>query len=162
MLFRSIKKEKLIGNNKQTNRLDEAGIRNHPFGTLVRFTNKLNCKVLMTGQGADEIMCNYMHKPVYPESEFKVWPNDLRDIFPYSHFYGGYQRDLIDKHEYIALTYGIECRSVFLDKKLTQEWLNLVPSIKNMAIKYPLVQYLNDRGIHIPNKIAYIASQKLL
>jgi len=157
-----VKEPDNAGPSIQRKRLIDAGVYHHAYSRVAKETNKRGFRVILTGHGADEIMCNYMNKPiVQPRSEFDRWPDDLTSIFPYHHFYGGYQRDIIDKHEYTSLTYALECRNVYLDNELTQEWLWLSPEIKNMGIKYPLVSYLKDRSITLPSKVAAFAGQEI-
>jgi asparagine synthetase B (glutamine-hydrolysing) len=147
----------------QFKRLKDAGISHNGSRRIVKKIQEMGLRVNLAGHGADEIMTNYMNKDtVIPHSEFTVWPEDLSEIFPYSHFYAlrescdlrsAYKRNILDKHELISLTYGVELRNVFLDIDLVQEWLWLLPELKNKDIKYPLVKYLQDRNIKLPSNV---------
>jgi len=146
------------------NRLKNAGLSHNGSRRIAKKIKELDLKVNLAGHGAEEIMTNYMNKDLIdPPSEFDVWPDDLNAVFPYSHFYAlrasndqtcPYRRNILDKHELISLTYGVELRNVFLDIDLTQEWLWLSPELKNRDIKYPIVKYLEDRNIKVPDKPA--------
>jgi asparagine synthetase B (glutamine-hydrolysing) len=148
-------------NSVEYNRLKNAGLSHNGSRRIAKKIKELGLKVNLAGHGAEEIMTNYMNKDLIdPPSEFTVWPNDLNSVFPYSHFYalrasnghtGSYRRNILDKHELISLTYGVELRNVFLDIELAQEWLWLSPELKNRTIKYPIVKYLQDRNIKIPD-----------
>jgi len=81
-------------------------------------------------------------------------------MFPWKHFYGGMNRFLLDKNESIALSYGVEVRNVFLDKRLVQEWLWLSADLKNSEIKGPLKNYLRNRNISLPKKQAALRYQE--
>jgi hypothetical protein len=69
-------------------------------------------------------------------------------------------RFLLDKNESIALSYGVEVRNVFLDKRLVQEWLWLSADLKNSEIKGPLKNYLRNRNISLPKKQAALRYQE--
>lgn len=124
------------------------------------FRVNYNCKVLITGNGSDEIFCNYMNKH-NKIPEFTVFPTDLVNVFPWKNFYGGTHRRLIDLWETSTLHYGMETRSAFHDKFLIQEWLNLAPNLKNKEYKHFLKEYLRKRDIKIPEKIAAMNNQKI-
>ena len=81
--------------------------------------------------------------------------------FPWINFYNGHHRKLINRWEIRALTYGLEIRSIFLDKNLIQEWLNLSVFLKNKEHKYFLKEYLRKKNINIPNRTAGMKSQSL-
>jgi len=100
--------------------------------------------VIIMGSGADEIFDNYRSKSM---SEFKIWPEDLKTIFPWTHWYEGLGRRLIDFHETLCLGYGLEKRNPFYDREFAQEWLSLTSTLKNSEHKGFLRTYLRDRGI---------------
>ena len=83
---------------------------------------------------------------------FSIWPEDLSTVFPWQHFYGGQARRLLDLFETLSLAYGIENRNAFYDKKFVQEWLHVMPWIKNQTPKVFQKNYLRDRGIKLPYK----------
>jgi asparagine synthetase B (glutamine-hydrolysing) len=123
----------------------------------------MNKKVLLTGQGADEIIDNYIYKFSSRNKYLNMsyWPENLEEVFPYDHFYEGRQRKLIDMQQYVSLSFGIETRNPFLDKKLTQEWLWLSTSLKNKENKGPIKNFLRKRGIAISRAIAGLGDQTL-
>ena len=133
---------------------------NFSFNLICLRVRSLFKKVLFTGQGSDEILDNYVEKITYNNSTRKdfieidmpVWPNDLASCFPYTHFYENRQRLYLDRHKYVSLAHGIEVRNPFLDKQLTQEWLNLTAFFKNKERKGPVKNFLRTRGIEIPVK----------
>ena len=124
---------------------------------------KQYCKVMLMGNGSDEIFCNYMNKPKVAKQiigcNFIDFPDDLTEVFPWVNFYSGRHGWLIPWWEHKALSDGLEVRSIFLDKKLVQEWLNLSVHLKNKEHKYFLKEYLRNRNIKIPNSVAGIPSQ---
>ena len=107
---------------------------------------KFNSRVVLTGSGSDELIDNMRTKE---RSEFKVWPNNLNDIFPYRNFYKGSTRLLLDFHESYSLNFGIAARNIFYDKKFVQCWLNTTPEIKNGESKGFLKDYLREYNIPI-------------
>jgi asparagine synthase (glutamine-hydrolysing) len=132
----------------------------HPLNILAYFmSTTLNKRVLFTGQGADEIIDNYIGKS--NKYYMKSWPLDLTTVFPYDNFYGNSQRKFIDEHEYCCLANGIESRNPFLDKELTQEWLWISADIKNSESKSPLKNYFRNRGIPLPKNTIGLGHQVL-
>jgi asparagine synthetase B (glutamine-hydrolysing) len=132
--------------------------------SLCLYMHTINKNVLCTGQGADEIVDNYIHKYKVlgkPKVSMLYWSEDLKSFFPYDHFYENRQRKLIDDHESCCLSYGIESRNPFLDKKLTQEWLSLSTSLKNCESKSPLKHFLTKRNILISEKVLGFGDQKV-
>lgn len=148
-------------NNLNFNFLSEKKLGYYPLAYICFFMNKINKKVLFTGQGADEIIDNYIYKFSSRNKYLNMnkWPKDLSTVFPYDHFYQNRQRKLIDIHQYVSLSYGIETRNPFLDKKLAQEWLWIDYNLKNKDNKGPIKKFLLDRGLHISNRIMGLGDQ---
>ncbi len=105
--------------------------------------NREGKKVLLSGQGADEIIGDYK---LYPkQSNFKgIFPEKLQE---WTNFSGGTQRDYLNKEEYVGGAFSIETRYPFLDKDLVQEFLCLKPELKNRNYKAPIFEYLNINGV---------------
>jgi len=108
-----------------------------------------NCKIYISGQGADEIFSDYGFGGVkkYPHSNFGgLYPKDLSKIFPWASFYGSSMLSYLAKEEYISGAYGLEGRYPFLDKQVVQEFLWLHVSLKNSNYKSVLYNYLKTRN----------------
>jgi asparagine synthase (glutamine-hydrolysing) len=105
--------------------------------------NKEGRKVLLSGQGADEIIGDYK---LYPkQSNFRgVFPKELKE---WENFSGGLQRDYLNKEEYVGGAFAIETRYPFLDKDLVQEFLWLKPELKNENYKAPIYEYLIKNNV---------------
>jgi asparagine synthetase B (glutamine-hydrolysing) len=119
-----------------------------------------NCKVYLSGQGADEIISDYGFngQRIYPHSNFGgYFPEKLEDIFPWPSFYGSSQESYLMKEEHVAGSYGIEARYPFLDKRLVQEFLSLSDKLKNYAYKSVLRAYLekNEYPCKFDEKIGF-------
>jgi asparagine synthetase B (glutamine-hydrolysing) len=117
-----------------------------------------NCNVVLMGSGADEVLDNYRTKGM---SEFEIWPDDLSTIFPWTHFYLGSGRRLIDYHETLCLAYGLEKRSIFYDKQLAQEWIHIAADLKNQEHKIFLREYLRKRNIYLTDRIVGFQASRL-
>ena len=145
--------------------LYDKNLSKYSLNLICSEVKNLSKKILITGQGSDEIIDNYVEKFFYRITDniidISTWPEDIRPYFPYGHFYTGLQRDYIDKHSYVALSYGIELRNPFLDKKLAQEWLNISPELKNKERKGPLKNFLRMRGIPLPTKMVGLSSHNI-
>ncbi|CAH0127737.1 asparagine synthase-related protein [Roseomonas sp. CECT 9278] len=117
---------------------------------LYRHAHSEGKRIVLSGQGADEIYADY-----------PFWPavGGLRGIFPeklepWVNFSGGCQRAFLAKEEHIAGAFGIEARYPFLDWALVQEFLWLSQNLKNSAYKAPLASILSS------HHIAWAAGQK--
>ena len=104
-------------------------------------------KIIASGQGGDEI---YSRDPSYTfgNPNPKLFSEDLNDIFPWENFYEGAQVSYISKEESIGGSFGMETRYPFLDKSVVQEFLNLIPNLKNKYPKSPIYNFL--RTYHYP------------
>lgn len=108
-----------------------------------------NCKIYLSGQGADEIISDYGFggQRLYRHSNFGgLFPEDLSTIFPWPSFFSSSQESYLRKEEYVAGSYGIEARYPFLDKRVVQEFLALDHRLKNQCYKSVLRTYLDRHG----------------
>lgn len=140
-------------------KFEEIGLVNKAIVQIAQIAKNLGKKVVLQGNGADEIISNYMQKSNIKINTKNFWKEDLELIFPYSNFYDGQMRRIIDSFEFAFLMNGIELRNIFLDKKLTQEWFSLSCELKNKSIKLPLKGYLYYRNIPLPSVIARLTAQ---
>jgi len=116
------------------------------------------CKIFFSGTGCDEIIGDYYVKGNYDQDKASCFqgkfPNDLNSIFPWKNVFNGTMRKYLTKDEYIIGCLGIEARYPFLDKHLVQEFLWLLPELKNAFYKAPLRDYL------IQNNFPYKENEK--
>jgi asparagine synthetase B (glutamine-hydrolysing) len=110
---------------------------------ICRQANREGRRVCLSGQGADEIIGDYK---LYPnQSNFKgIFPEELKE---WNNFAGGFQRDYLNKEEYVGGAFGIETRYPFLDKDVVQEFLWLKPELKNRNYKAPIYEYLTRNKV---------------
>jgi asparagine synthetase B (glutamine-hydrolysing) len=108
------------------------------LATMAKLAQAEGRKVLLSGQGADEIM-----------SDYSPWPeqSDLKGTFPerlelWTNFNYGCQESYLMKEEYIGGAFGIESRYPYLDSRVVQEFLWLSAAAKNRHYKAPLRDYL--------------------
>jgi asparagine synthetase B (glutamine-hydrolysing) len=102
-------------------------------------------KILLSGQGADEIFSDYGFGGIkkYNHSNFGgLFPEDLKSVFPWPSFFNSSMESYLAKEEYVAGSYGIESRYPFLDLEVVQEFLWLKPELKNSHYKSVLYYYL--------------------
>ena len=131
-------------NEYNTLLIDDAGSNN--FATICRAARSLDCKVCLSGTGADEIISDYGHNghKIYPHSTFGgKFPENLDSIFPWPSFYGSTLESYIAKEEYVGGGFGIEMRYPFLDRDVVQEFLWLHQDLKNNEYKAPIDYYFN-------------------
>jgi asparagine synthetase B (glutamine-hydrolysing) len=99
-------------------------------------------KVMLSGTGADEILCDYSLIP--NQSEFKGrFPDELR---PWANFTGSCMYSYLGKEECVAGSWAIETRYPFLATDFVQAFLSLEVSLKNRHYKAPLYEYLTREG----------------
>jgi asparagine synthetase B (glutamine-hydrolysing) len=125
---------------------------------LCSYAIKDRKKILLSGQGADEIFSDYGFGGIkkYKHSNFGgLFPNDLSKIFPWPSFFNSSMESYLAKEEYVAGSYGIEARYPFLDKNVVQEFLWLSPTLKNSKYKSVLDIYLKQ------NNFPYSESEKI-
>ena len=106
-------------------------------------------KILLSGQGADEIFSDYGFGGVkkYNHSNFGgLFPQDLSTVFPWPSFFNSSMESYLAKEEYVAGSYGIETRYPFLDLDLVQEFFWLKPELKNLHYKSVLYYYLTKNN----------------
>ena len=104
-------------------------------------------KILLSGMGADELFSDYGFGGIkkYLHSNFGgLYPKDLKEIFPWPSFFNSSMESYLAKEEYVAGSYGIETRYPFLDKEVVQEFLWLIPELKNKYYKSVLHDYLQS------------------
>jgi len=107
-----------------------------------------NIKILSSGQGGDEITSN-LQSYSFGSPNPKSFDDNLYDIFPWENFYDGTQSSYLMKEESITGGFGIEGRYPFLDRKVVQEYLNLVPELKNKEFKAPITNFLESNNYPI-------------
>ena len=149
----------------QTNKLLSSNRACMGLSYIHRLARSQGFRVVLSGQGADEIISNYGRFGVVIEK--KIWiqlfPANLSTIFPWSDFWSGSQKNFLAKEELVAGIYGIEARYPFLDKEVVQEFLWLTPELKNQYYKAPLHTYLTKNHIPFkPNHKAGFAADKNL
>jgi len=105
-----------------------------------------NVNVYFSGIGADEVMahncfysCGYGNVDKFPEK--------LNDVFPWPNFFKGSMENYINGDEYVGGSYSYETRYPYCDTQLIQEFLWLIPDLKNtyngIIYKPPLLHYLD-------------------
>ena len=89
-----------------------------------------NIRVLYSGIGADEVMAN---NSFYSQGWGNVdyFPEDLTTVFPWANFFNGSMENYLKGEEYVGGSFGYETRYPFCDKDLVQEFLWLIPNLKN-------------------------------
>jgi len=122
---------------------------------ICQLASKEKHRIYLSGQGADEITCDYGFngKKIFNHSCFGgKFPSDLTTIVDndpkkeviWKSFYKGTQKDYLGKEENISGLFGIEGRYPFLDKYLVQEFLSLSADLKNKSYKAPLDYFLKN------------------
>ena len=118
---------------------------------------KENKRLYLTGMGADEIFSDYGFNGVKKTSHSNfggLFPNDLKEVFPWASFYFSSMESYLAKEEYVAGLHGLEARYPFLDKDVVQEFLWLKPELKNSQYKSVLDNYF------VQNKFPFSRGEK--
>jgi asparagine synthetase B (glutamine-hydrolysing) len=114
---------------------------------IAEVARKNGIVVSLSGSGSDEIISDYGYggEKIYYHSEFGgLFPENLKEIFPWKKFYWDTQRSYLFKEEVIFGHFGIESRYPFLDINVVQEYLNLTADLKNENYKAP-IKYFFDK-----------------
>lgn len=119
--------------------LDDGGI--YGMATICMLASAQGRRVVLSGQGADEILSDYALFPSQSELRGK-FPKDLRK---WRNFDRGCQESYLIKEDYAGGAFNIEARYPFLDRDLVQEFLWLTAEAKNRHYKAPLREYLASR-----------------
>ena len=107
-------------------------------------------RVYLSGSGADEILSDYSLIP--NQSEFKgAYPLDLKE---WRNFNESCMYSYLGKEEYVSGHHNIETRYPFLDTLFVQEFLSLIPAIKNVY-KAPL------RELFLRNDFPFAENKKI-
>ncbi|NCD17238.1 MAG: hypothetical protein EOL91_07975 [Actinobacteria bacterium] len=107
-------------------------------------------RVYLSGSGADEILSDYSLIPT--QSELKgSFPLELKE---WRNFTESCMYSYLGKEEYVSGHHNIETRYPFLDTKFVQEFLSLVPAIKN-TYKAPL------KEIFLRNNFPFSENKKI-
>ena len=138
---------------KNDNFKDEASLG---IAYILSLANKDDNKIVLSGQGADEIISDYGflgNRVMKSRSTFGgLFPKNLKNIFPWYNFFYGSQQCFLMKEETIGGSYSMETRYPFLDFDFVQSFLSLDYKLKNECYKAPLVKYLEKIIIHILKK----------
>jgi asparagine synthetase B (glutamine-hydrolysing) len=134
--------------------INDAGSNN--LATICRAAKTFDCKICLSGTGADEIISDYgwNGNKMFNHSNFGgKFPEDLSTIFPWASFYGSTLESYIAKEEYVGGSFGIEMRYPFLDKQVVQEFLWLHQDLKNKEYKAPIYTYFTTNNFPFEKQI---------
>lgn len=126
---------------------------------IINYSKEIDNKirVLYSGIGADEIMStNKFYSQGYGNVDY--FSDDLSSIFPWENFFNGSMENYIKGDEYVGGCFGFETRYPFCDKELIQEFLWLIPELKNNykgSIYKPALCYYLDRENFPYHRIKY-------
>jgi asparagine synthetase B (glutamine-hydrolysing) len=122
------------------------------LSSICEHAQNMGSRVLLSGQGADEITSDYGYKGIKYSQDSHLagmFPDDLRSVFPWPNFFDGVNRCYLLKEEYVTGSHGVEGRYPFLDFDVVQEFLSISSSLKNSAYKAPLAAYLKSRDFPV-------------
>jgi asparagine synthetase B (glutamine-hydrolysing) len=106
-------------------------------------------KVLVTGEGGDEIYSDYGHNGTRIRDHSKTgghFPANLETAWPWYNNQQVLSR-YVGRTEAVGGHWGVELRLPLLDKRLVQAWLNTTHRLKNSGYKSWMAQYMEDHGM---------------
>ncbi len=137
----------------------------HGLSRIFRLAKKNKEYIVLSGQGADEIISDY----------YAPGTNSRRSCFrgnwklcnkPWFNFYNGWNKTLIAINERIGGSHGLETRYPFLDFNLVQSFLSLPNNLKGKYYKAPMVEILKKIRFPFHNKkigmAAYNQKRKII
>jgi asparagine synthetase B (glutamine-hydrolysing) len=106
-------------------------------------------KVLITGEGGDEMYSDYGYRGQRIRAHSKTggyFPKNLSTVWPW---YDNEQilSKYVGRAEAVGGYWGIELRLPLLDKRLVQCWLNTTHHLKNSEYKGWMAQYMRDHDM---------------
>lgn len=107
------------------------------YFVLKEAKEKNGCKVILSGQGSDEMMTTIKEYGFQTRNPIP-FPEILSEVFPWGNFYYGSQSSYLMKEECVAGSLGMETRYPFLDRSVVQEFLHLDSKLKNAKYKAPI------------------------
>ena len=108
---------------------------------ICSIAKKNNEKIMLSGQGADEIISDYYNE--YTNSRKSCLKGDWsKATKPWRNFYGGWNAAFLAANESIGGSYGLEIRYPFLDYDLVQSFLSLPTKLKASIYKAPITKML--------------------
>jgi asparagine synthetase B (glutamine-hydrolysing) len=125
--------------------IDDPGA--HGLMSILRHVKQLNPKIriLASGQGGDEVQTT-IQSYAFGHPNPAVFPEDLSAVFPWENFFYGANSSYISKEESISGGVGVEGRYPLLDKRVVQEFLWLLPGLKNKYFKSPITNFLMEHN----------------
>lgn len=97
--------------------------------------------VILTGNVCDG--------PYYNNDIHFKFPKNLKEIFPWADFNQNKTVKICNLWDRQAYNYGVDFRMCFADRVLMQEFLNLIPEIKNQRYKHHISLILEQRGLDL-------------
>ena len=127
----------------------------HGLSYILKKVQKMNknIKIVASAQGGDEIFFNNQ-KYTFDKPNPEKFGDNLSTLFPWQNFYYGAQMSYLAKEESVGGSYGLETRYPLLDKYVVQEYLNLLPKLKNQFYKSPITNFLieNNYPLRLDNR----------
>jgi len=122
-----------------------------PMFLLSRRIKATGCKMVLSGEGADEVFAGYLyfHKAPNPEELHKETVRKVKDLYKY---------DCLRANK-STMAWGLEARVPFLDRKFMEYAMNLDPSCKmsgNRMEKYTLRKAFDDpENPYLPKEVLW-------
>jgi asparagine synthetase B (glutamine-hydrolysing) len=114
------------------------------YFVLKRAKESFDSKIILSGQGSDEMMTNIKEYGFQTRNPIP-FPDNLEKVFPWGNFYYGSQSSYLMKEECVAGSLGMETRYPFLDRDLIQEFLWLSSKLKNDSYKAPIAYVFKQK-----------------
>lgn len=130
-----------IGHNP---RMKATPDNNRKMRGFCEYADAHDCKILIEGNGADEIYADYGFGGTKYRSRSKfggVFHQDLSLLWPWHNSMDSLAT-IVSRNDQLYGYYGKENRLPFLDQKLVQSWLNTTLRLKNKEYKHWIVEYL--------------------
>lgn len=116
---------------------------------IVKYMIPHGRKVLITGEGGDEIYSDYGYHGHRIRAHSKTggyFPKNLSIVWPW-HDNEQILSKYVGRAEAVGGYWGIELRLPLLDKRLVQCWLNTTHDLKNSEYKGWMAQYMRDHDM---------------
>lgn len=134
-------------------RMSGTSQNNRKMRGFAKYADSKNCRILIAGEGSDEIYADYGHagKKFRSRSRFGgVFHDNLSLLWPWHNSMDSLYT-ILGRADTLYGYYGKELRLPYLDQRLVQTWLNTTVDLKNKGYKHWLVEYMkqNDYPYHL-------------
>ena len=113
----------------------------HPMYKLFEEIKKDNCKVILTGEGADELFGGYDRYLTYNKKKFKSIKDNIDEIIKINHYQSRYNYNILEYKKHTNSYYKL--LNDFYEKNKLKNYNNEIDLILDSLISFDTMSYLS-------------------